>query len=143
MAFALKQIRDDIYAEAESQFAQNVYRGGIPSTENLVYVNGVLRPYIVINFGDMAPSNSKSFIGARGDGYFTSVNFFAVASTAEIAEDIQSLIIDKMLGFTATNAGQMNKSPGGGMFTLISDSGAIEAYTSMASFRINLTAIDV
>ena len=143
MAFALKEVRDSIFTETQTLLAQTVYRGGIPSTENLVYVNGVLRPYVVINFGDMAPSNSRSFIGSRGDGYFTSVNFFAVASTAEIAEDIQSVIIDKMLGFTPTNAGQLNKTPAGGTFTLLSDSGAVEAYTALASFRVNLTAIDV
>ena len=95
MAFSLGVIRDDIEARVNNQIAQPVYRGGVPTAEDLIYTNGQLTPYVVLNFSDMAPSASRSFIGARGDGYYLMVNFMCVAPTSTIAEAIQSNLTDR------------------------------------------------
>lgn len=143
MAFSLGVVRDDIEARVNSQIAQDVYRGGVPSAEELIYTNGVLTPYVVVNFSDMAPSASRSFIGARGDGYYLMVNFMCIGPTSTIAEAIQSNLIDKMLGYKPVHSGQMNKTPGGGTFTILDANDTAVAYVAVASFRVNLLALDV
>lgn len=153
MSFVLKEVRDDILATVRSRMAQPVYVGGVPMTETIVFNNGVITPYILVNFGDMAQAGSRSFIGARGDGHYSFVNFFCIAgdittpsgpvSGAELAMDVQSLLIDKMLGYKPPYASQMTKSPGGAGFVLLDRTDSIQAYVAATSFRVHYQIVDV
>lgn len=150
MAFILESLRQDIVDYLESQIPQDVYRGGVPEPGNLLYnSNGQLIPYVVVGFGDMAQGGSRSIVGARGDSYYFLVNVFCIASDigttsgSTIAERIQANVIDKLLGYKPTNAGQLNKVPGGSSFVMVNEQGKPNAYIAVASFRVFMNVIEV
>lgn len=143
MGFILEDVREDIVAFLNSNVAQPVNRGAVPEPEDIVYTNGLITPYVVVNFGDMAQGGSRSFIGARGDGYYMMVNVFCIAQDAVVAEKIQSKVIDVLLGYKPQYAGQLNKMPGGSSFSMLQDQSRPSAFAALASFRVAFNTIEV
>jgi hypothetical protein len=140
MTFTLENVRADIAAYANSNLAQQVYRGSFPEPGNVQYVGDALIPYVVARFGDMAQGGGRSFVGARGDQYYMMVDFACVASEAIIAEQVQSKVIDTMLGYKPLNFGELNKMPGGGSF-IVTDESRPLVFVAVASFRLSFNIV--
>ncbi len=141
MTFELEQIRADIVAYANAQLAQDVVRGVFPEPEDIVWVNNTFAPYVVARFGDMAQGGGRSFAGARGDQYYIMVDFMAVAASPTIAEQVQSKVIDVMLGYKPLGFGELNKMPGGAGFTVISEQRPT-VFVAPASFRMSFNILN-
>jgi len=142
MSFALEDVRADIFAYAQVNLPQDVQRGYVPQPEDIPLVNGSFLPYVVVRFGDMAQGGGRSMIGARGDQYYMMCDFMCIGPTPTIAEQVQSKVIDVMLGYKPANAGQLNKMPGGSSFTLLDSDSKPLAFLAVASFRVSFNIVE-
>lgn len=139
--FELEAIRADIVAYANSNLAQNIVRGVLPEPGDITWTNDTFPPYVVARFSDMAQGGGRSFAGARGDQYYIMVDFFSVAPSPEIAEQVQSRVIDVMLGYKPLGFGELNKMPGGSGFTIISEQRPT-VFVAPASFRMSFNIVN-
>jgi hypothetical protein len=115
------------------------YEDGIPTYENLHLSGGILKPYIVVSYGDISEGFDKSMAGARGNAHDLPVRFYAVAPTAKIARQVRGKLTDKFTGFMPAHCAELRKRGGGGLFTMVDNNGAIVAYVATVSFRTSLT----
>lgn len=149
MTLSISLVRDDIIAKAETDFAEPIYRGGVPTLETLIMTNGRVRPYIVVNFSDIIRQGSKNFAGTRGDDHIQPVNFFCVAPhpvgalDAPLAEQLQIKVIDKFLGYNVPYGGEMVKRPGGGMYTFADASNRPIADIAFVSFNATVQVLEI
>lgn len=143
MASTILDLRASIRNKVDTEFVQPIYDTGVPTTTNLVRVDGVLEPYIIVTFNDLAPGRARNMGSTRGDDYVQSVNILFVAATPNITEQLQVKCVDKMLGFTPTYGGPLTKRAGGGGFVVQSSTGVTEAYVSMVSFSCSIDRLDV
>jgi len=140
VTFELETIRADIVAYANSNLAQNVLRGAVPEPDDIVWTGNTFAPYVVARFGDMAQGGGRSFIGARGDQYYIMADFFCVAPSPIVAEQVQSKLIDVMLGYKPLGFGQLNKMPGGSGFTVTNELRPA-VFVAPASFRMSFNIV--
>lgn len=138
---AIDSITDKLTADFSP--AQAWYEEGIPSFESLHYVNSTLKPYIVVQFGDLIQGFGRSFAGTRGDDHDFPIRFAAVAPTAKIARQLRVKLTDEFTGFAPDYCGEMVKRGGGGIFTVTNDNGAAVAYVAPVGFRTSLTLFEV
>jgi hypothetical protein len=143
MTLTLTLIRDEVEELLNDEFAQPVFRGGVPTGDTLVYVGTKVNPYLVLNFADIGRGAGRVFSGTRGDDYNQPINVFCVASTSDIAEGLQIKVIDKLLGFSPQYAGQLVKRGGGGTFIVTNSAGAVAAYVSMVSFTCTIQLLEI
>jgi hypothetical protein len=141
VTFVLETLRQQILDYANNNLPQNVVRGYVPQPADIVLTNGSFTPYIVLRFGDMAQGGGRSFIGARGDQYFMMLDFMCIASSPTLAEQVQSKVVDVMLGWKPDSAGQLNKMPGGSSFVIIDSDDKPLAFLANASFRISFNIV--
>lgn len=140
---SIEAIREDIITYLNGAVSLDVYRGGVPELSNLQYDNGVLKPYGVIQFGDIIKVGNGSFTGARSDEYMQTVNIYTVAKEVEIAEGWQIRLIDALLGYRPQYAGELYKRPGSGTFVVVNNSGGVEAFIGTTGFGCNITLMDL
>lgn len=140
---SIEAIREDIIAHLESAVALDVYRGGVPELSNLQYENGILKPYGVIQFGDIIKVGNGTFVGSRTDEYMQTVNIYAVAKEVDIAEGWQIRLIDALLGYRPAYAGELYKRPGAGTFVVVNNSGGVEAFIATTGFGCNVQLMDL
>lgn len=143
MAISLTAIQADIANKLNDDFVQPIHNTGIPTAQNLIRVNGKVDPYLVYVFSDLGRGFSTNFAGSRGDDYIQPVNIMAVVPTAALADQFRNRIVDKMLGYRPQYAGQLNKRPGGGTFTVQNEAGGVEAYVAMVAFTCTVQILDV
>jgi len=137
VSFVLESVRQQILDYANNNLPQNVIRGYVPQPADIVLTNGTFAPYIVLRFGDMAQGGGRSFVGARGDQYYMMLDFMCIASSPTLAEQVQSKVVDVMLGWKPDSAGQLNKMPGGSSFVIIDSDDKPLAFLANASFRVS------
>ena len=137
MTFVLETLRQEILNYANDNLPQNVIRGYVPQPADIVLTNGTFTPYVVLRFGDMAQGGGRSFIGARGDQYYIMLDFMCIASSPTLAEQVQSKVVDVILGWKPDGAGQLNKMPGGSSFVIIDSDDKPLAFLANASFRVS------
>lgn len=142
MALTLEDAIASIETELDD-LPQSWYEDGIPTYDNLHLTGGVLKPYIVVSYGDIIQQGSRNFAGTRGDDHVLPVRFMAVAPTAKIARQLRVKLTDVFTGFEPDYCGQLVKRGGGGTFTVISPNDAIVAYVAPVNFRTSLTLFEV
>jgi hypothetical protein len=140
---SIESIRTDILGYLETEVSLDVYRGGVPELSNLQYENGILKPYAVINFGDIMKVGNGSFTGARSDEYMQTIQIYCVAKEVDIAEGWQIRMMDALLGYRPAYAGEIYKRPGAGTFVVVNDSGGVEAFISTTAFGCNVQLLDL
>jgi len=141
MPFVLEDLRANIFTYANDNLAQDVVRGFVPQPSDIVLTNGTFSPYVVLRFGDMAQGGGRSFAGARGDQYYMMLDFMCVGPSPELAERVQSKVIDVMLGWKPANAGELNKMPGGSSFVVVDSDDKPLAFLANASFRVSFNIV--
>jgi len=141
MPFVLEDLRANIFTYANDNLAQDVVRGFVPQPSDIVLTNGTFSPYVVLRFGDMAQGGGRSLAGARGDQYYMMFDFMCVGPSPELAERVQSKVIDVMLGWKPANAGELNKMPGGSSFVVVDSDDKPLAFLANASFRVSFNIV--
>lgn len=107
-----------ISAHFASQMAQEVYDDGYPEPADMPWPNGVLTPYIVIDYGmPVSTTDGRGITGEEDQPTVQRVAVACVASSGKVAREIASKVSAVGVGFTASsNAGPL-RLVGGGNFT--------------------------
>jgi hypothetical protein len=140
---SIEVIRDDVLAYLQGAVAVEVYRGGVPELSNLQYENGILKPYAVIQFGDIIKVGNGAFTGSRSDEYMQTFQIYCIAKEVSIAEGWQIRVIDALLGYRPDYAGETYKRPGSGTFVIPNESGGVEAFIATTAFGCNIQLMDL
>jgi hypothetical protein len=88
----------------------------------------VLKTYMVVRFNDSVKNiRGGGFGGARYDELYTLVDVLVVGATPDRARSLAygpDGVLDKMVGYTPVDAGEMNKHGGGQVFVASDGTGA-------------------
>ena len=107
-----------ITAYFEGQLAQPVYDDGYPEPADMTWVNGVLTPYVVIEYGQpVGVADGRSISVEQDQPTIQRVAVSCVASSGKVAREIASKAATVGVGFVASaNVGPL-RLVGGGNFT--------------------------
>lgn len=136
--FTLETIQDEILAFLQTTVPWTVGETGVPDISQLETVNGQVKPYIVVQFGDIAPGGNRAMSGAFDDDYQMSLYITVIGPTAKMARSISNTVLQQFLGKTFDWAGQIRKRSGGGMYSSTASNSATEAYAFPSIFNINV-----
>jgi len=140
---SIEAIRDDILDYLQGAVALEVYRGGVPELSTLQYENGILKPYAIIQFGDIIRVGSGAFTGSRSDEYLQGFQIYCIAKEVSIAEGWQIRMVDALLGYRPQYAGETYKRPGSGTLVVPNESGGIEAFIATTAFGCTVQLMDL
>lgn len=119
-----------------------VVSGSFPEPQSIRYNNGVLDPYVVLQFTDMLPrARGASFGGSRHDSYYSYVNAFCVAETDEQARELANLVRRYGIGKSFPNVSELRPIFGGGIFAITSGNRQPIAFSALVALQFE-TNID-
>jgi hypothetical protein len=140
----IQALREELVQYISDSVPLPVYRGAVPSEDNLQYTNGTLIPYAVVNFSNLIPSqNERSFIGARGDNYAFVFRVYTISRDVTICENWQTRFDDLLIGYKPTDSGEVNKQYGGSIYTLMTERAGIEAFATTSTYSFHTQLMDV
>lgn len=137
--FSLDKIEADILEALDEDVfpGQEVVEQAYEDTKTLLLnAAGDITPYIAVQFGDLQPWGSTSFVGPRGDDYVIPLYLLCVAPTPAIARGLRNRGIDLFLGQSFEWAGQIRKRVGGGIYPMKKSDGTTSAYIAPLSFGL-------
>lgn len=143
---SLEEIQEFILAEMKAAMepAVPVWELFIPDTKTVKRNSyGQIYPYVAIQFGDIQQEGSRNMAGTRGDNFIMPVYAQSIGPTAQVARRVSNKFVDNVLGLSVPYGGQVRKRPGGGMYPLISSTGAQEAAVFPISLGIPLQILNV
>lgn len=152
MSFSL----EDIWADLETFLDDTVFPGqtvheqAISDTTILErFTSGAVKPYVAVQYGDLQPWRSTSFLGPMGDDYVLPVYLKIVVAGDEsstgvpLGKTLYAQCIRRFLGASFDWAGQIRKRAGGSQIPIKKSTGAVEALMIPVSFGIVLQLVDV
>lgn len=139
------QVQDGILSHLRSGIPQEVYEQGITDAQTVKKVNGVLVPYVAIQFGSLSPrSRGRGFTGVRTFDHDLSMQVQVVAADPTIARKIMyENVYDAMVGLSLPWTGEVYPDRIGGVFPIVTSNGSTEAYQYASGFVVTLQMIDV
>lgn len=112
-----------------------VYDNSVLDDEFVLKIGNKVKPYIVLGFGGLYPSNrGGSFAGARFDEYTSTMDATVVAAKPEHARQGMNLVVDKLIGFKPTGISSMTLQGGSAMWGVADTNGVPHVY--LASQRL-------
>jgi hypothetical protein len=114
MALNLLPTQDDI-ADRLRELAQDVYETSAPDDSKLRFdANGMILPYIVLEFSDMYElAGASGIVSSRYDTKASYVIVSCVGPTERSVRQVAELVRDKLTGYIPVGAGEMKLSGGG------------------------------
>lgn len=139
------QVQDGILNHLRAQVTPQVHEQGVTDAQTVKKVNGVLVPYIAIQFGSLSPrQRGRGFTGVRTFDHDLSMQVQVVASNPTIARKIMfEDVYDAMVGLSLPWTGEVYPDRIGGVFPIVTSNGATEAYQYASGFVVTLQMIDV
>lgn len=122
MSLNLLAVQDEIAAKLR-ELPQDVYETSAPEDTKLKFdTNGMILPYIVVEFSDMYDAATGSgILSSRYDIKTSYVIISCIAPTERSSRQVAQVVRDKLTGFKPADAGEMNLT-GGGLAYTIADS---------------------
>lgn len=119
MSLNLLAVQDEIVAKLR-ELPQPVYETAAPDDSKLAFdSNGMLLPYIVVEFADMYESlNSGGIISSVYDVKTSYIVVLCIGPTERSARQVAHEVRTKLVGFIPVDAGEMVLSGGGQGYTL-------------------------
>lgn len=107
-----------ITAKLESVMAQTVYND-VPDAVDTEYVNGVIVPYITVDYGmPFASAGGRSIAVEEKQPTDQRVIFSSIAGSNGVARQITSRIVSEMTGFKPSDNSGPLRLVGGGAYTI-------------------------
>ena len=138
MAFTLEEIQDDILNHITDLVPWKVDETAVPDIDRLPKAGGKIVPYVVVQFGDIAPNGRHAMSGAMDDDYRLPLYVTVIAPEAPVARKIANQVTLGFLGQTFDWAGQIRKVGGGASYGAVSSTTGTEAYAFPLVFSINV-----
>lgn len=122
MSLDLLSVQDAIVTKL-GELAQDVYETTAPDDTRLRFdTNGMILPYIVVEFADMYDSaDGAGIISTKYDVKTSYIVVSCVGPTQRSARQVTQLVREKLTGFTPSNAGELTLA-GGGLSYTVADS---------------------
>jgi hypothetical protein len=122
MSLNLLAVQDDITAKLR-ELPQDVYETSAPDDSKLKFdTNGMVLPYIVIEFADMYDSpDAAGIISTKYNLKTSYVVVSCVAPTERSARQVADVVRSKLTGYSPADAGEMSLA-GGGLSYTVADS---------------------
>lgn len=109
--------------------------------------NGKPPTFIILRYGPMLPKRrGKSFMGARGDEYYATVDVMAISNEGRKARFLEAAITDDLLGYSPDGAAPMSLQDDGGMFAafvVASNEARPTRWIASQRFRFTVNSVDV
>lgn len=140
MSLNLLAVQDEITAKLR-ELPQTVYETSAPDDSKLAFdSNGILLPYIVVEFADMYESTQPG--GIVSSIYDVKTSFILVQCTGPTersARQVAQVVREKLAGFIPADAGEMILAGGGTAYT--SPSPKVNRYTSELAFTFQVNTV--
>ena len=122
MSLNLLAVQDEITAKLR-ELPQDVYETSAPDDSKLKFdTNGMILPYIVIEFADMYDSPQDAGIISTRYNLKTSYAVVScVAPTERSARQVADMVRNKLTGYSPVDAGELSLA-GGGLSYTVADS---------------------
>lgn len=138
MSLNLLAVQDDIVAKLR-ELSQDVYETAAPDDTRLRFdANGMILPYIVIEFADMYEAlGAAGIVSSKYDVKTSYVLVSCIGPTERSARQVAGLVRDKLSGHIPVDAGEM-KLAGGGVSYATQEAKPNRFITEMAfTFPVN------
>lgn len=145
MTLNLREIKNQLRDYFNTALVDEVYEQAVPDAQSVLRnSDGTVKPYIAFQFGDLQRmyGGARGLSGVRNDDYELPIRFQALAPDPAMASDMADGIIDKILGYTSEQTGEVRKRPGGGMFSIVNTNGATECYTFPVSYAVTVQMLE-
>lgn len=140
MPFSLEEAQKDIFQHLETEFAEKIVEQSI--LDNLLVERdalGNLKPYIAVDFSDIAEAGARTFGGPMTYDYAMPIRCRVVADKPTTARRISNKLVRVMLGYSTEWTGGVTKSRVvGGLLPITTSNMATEAYQMPTGFTITL-----
>jgi hypothetical protein len=119
MSLDLLSVQDEITTKLK-ELAQDVYETTAPDDSRLRFdINGMILPYIVVEFADMYDDTTASgILSSRYDVKTSYIVVSCVGPTQRSARQVTQLVRDKLTGFIPSDAGELTLAGGGLSYTV-------------------------
>lgn len=134
--FTLEQIQENVLTYLRDSTPWKVDEMGVPDIDRIPKENGKILPYVVVQFGDIAPNGRHAMSGAFDDDYRLPIYVTVIGPDAKTTRKVYNRLTFSFLGKTFDWAGQVRKQVGGGASSAVSSTTGTEAYAFSASFTL-------
>lgn len=137
--------QDSIEAYVRQEFqGYEVYDNDVVDDDYIIKLAGKMKPYIVLNWGGLNNSpTGGSFLGARHDEYYSTVDVSVVAPNSRQARQALNVIIDKLVGWQPVDSTPMTPSGGMDVLGIPNYAGKPTVYLATQRLRYNINTTDV
>ena len=138
-------VQDNIEAYINAQFPNYVvYDTDVPDDDSIIKVGNKIKPYIVLQWGALnSAPNAGSFIGARFDEYYSTVDVAIVAPTARQARVSLNIIVDRLIGWKPTGSSHLSSDGGMGIVPIVNRNGKPNIYIASSRLKYAINADNV
>lgn len=118
MSLNILAVHDQIATKLK-ELPQDVYETSAPDDSKLRFnANGMILPYIVIEYSDMYPApEGRGIVSSKYDVGQSFIIVSCVGPTERSVRQVADLVRDKLTGFKPTDAGELTPSGGGVGYT--------------------------
>lgn len=140
MSLNLLAVQDEITAKLR-ELPQSVYETAAPEDSKLPFdANGILLPYIVVEFADMYDSLANGgIISSIYDVKESYIVVLCIGPTERSARQVAQEVRTKLTGFIPADAGELVLSGGGQAFTLANQRS--NRYVAELAFRFPVNTV--
>jgi hypothetical protein len=139
------QVQDSITAHIREEFPGYQVYDDVVVDDDFILKNGnKVKPYIVLNWGGLNKSGfGGSFVGARHDEYFSTVDIVVVAPTPRQARLSSNIIIDRLIGWKPQDSSPMFTTSGTDLLAVENSNGSPFVYAASTRMQYAINATNV
>ena len=137
--YSLDEAQDAILEYLDNEMFEKIIEQSI--TDGLLVerdYSGELKPYIAVDFGDLAEAGARTAAGPKTYDYALPIRCRVIASDPTEARKIANRLVRKMLGFSTDWSGGVTKSRAAGLFPITTSNMATQAYQMATGFNLTL-----
>lgn len=140
MSLNLLAVQDDITAELRT-LPQDVYETSAPDDSKLRFdANGMVLPYIVIEFADLYPSiNGNGIVSSKYDLKESFVVISCIGPTERSARQVANMVRSTLTGYTPVDSGQLVQA--GGSISYASQDSKPNRYIAELTFTFSTNTV--
>lgn len=133
MSLNLLAVQDDIATELRT-LAQDVYETSAPDDSKLKFdVNGMILPYIVIEYSDLYPSISgNGILSSKYDIKASFIIVTCIGPTERSARQVANVVREKLTGYKPVDSGELVQA--GGSVSYVSQDAKPNRYVAELAF---------
>lgn len=137
--------QDSITAYVRQEFSgYEVYEVDVVNDDAIIKKDGLAKPYIVLRYGGLRNSgNLGSFVGARNDEYYSTVDVIIVSQNSKQARISLNVVIDRLVGWKPVDSTPMYIDGNMDIWGSPVNNGAPPVYMASSRLSYNVNTTDI